>query len=53
MYDGNEKLPRKVRFLPFVFGGLTGESIALVVVAACVSVGGFWGFRITVPSFVV
>jgi serine protease Do len=36
MYDGNEKLPRKVRFLPFVFGGLTGVSIALVVVAAIV-----------------
>jgi serine protease Do len=36
MYDGSEKLPRKVRFLPFVFGGLTGVSIALVVIAAIV-----------------
>ncbi len=33
MYDGNEKLPGKVRFLPFVFGGLTGVSIALVIIA--------------------
>ncbi|MCI0452624.1 MAG: trypsin-like peptidase domain-containing protein [Candidatus Latescibacteria bacterium] len=33
MYDGNERLPRKIRFLPFVFGGLTGVSIALVVIA--------------------
>ena len=36
MYDGSEKLPRKVRFVPFVFGGLTGVSIALVVIAAIV-----------------
>jgi serine protease Do len=34
MYDGNEKLPRRIRLLPFVFGGLTGVSIALVVIAA-------------------
>ncbi len=33
MYDGNDGLPRKIRFLPFVFGGLTGVSIALVVIA--------------------
>ena len=33
MYDASEKLPRKIRFLPFVFGGLTGVSIALVVIA--------------------
>jgi serine protease Do len=36
MYDGNERLPRKIRFLPFVFGGLTGVSIALVVIALVV-----------------
>ena len=36
MYDGNEKLPRKIRFLPFVFGGLTGVSIALVIIALVV-----------------
>lgn len=33
MYDGNERLPRRVRFLPFVFGGVTGISVALVVIA--------------------
>ncbi len=33
MYDGNEKLPGRVRFLPFVYGGLTGVSVALLVIA--------------------
>ncbi len=32
MYDGSEKIPGRIRFLPFVFGGLTGVSIALVVI---------------------
>ncbi len=33
MYDGSERLPARIRFLPFVFGGLTGISIALVIIA--------------------
>ena len=33
MYDGSERLPGRIRFLPFVFGGLTGISIALVIIA--------------------
>ncbi|HEU4929383.1 MAG TPA: trypsin-like peptidase domain-containing protein [Candidatus Krumholzibacteria bacterium] len=33
MYDGNDRLPARIRFLPFVFGGLTGVSIALVIIA--------------------
>ena len=36
MYDGNERLPGRVRFLPFIFGGLTGVSIALVIIAMVV-----------------
>ncbi len=32
MYDGSERLPGKVRFLPFVYGGLTGIAIALLVI---------------------
>jgi serine protease Do len=36
MYDVSEKIPGKIRFLPFVYGGLTGVSIALVVIAMVV-----------------
>ena len=36
MYDGSERLPARIRFLPFVFGGLTGVSIALVIIAMVV-----------------